>query len=112
MELSENKNTVSSLKESSNLQNLLHELEKDNHIKNEHKAKVLYYKEVLFMEILKLKILYKIITLDNEIDNLLKVMSLARIRCKEDKKFLITLKLEYKDKVSRLKLLEKKFLML
>ena len=41
MELSENKNTVSSLKESSNLQNLLHELEKDNHIKNEHKAKVL-----------------------------------------------------------------------
>ena len=64
------------------------------------------------MEILKLKILYKIITLSNEIDNLLKVMSLARIRCKEDKKFLITLKLEYKDKVSRLKLLEKKFLML
>lgn len=64
------------------------------------------------MEILKLKILYKIITLSNEIDNLLKVMSLARIRCKEDKKLLITLKLEYKDKVSRLKLLEKKFLML
>lgn len=64
------------------------------------------------MEILKLKILYKIITLNDEINNLLKVMSLARIRCKEDKKFLITLKLEYKDKVSRLKLLEKKFLML
>ena len=64
------------------------------------------------MEILKLKIWYKIITLNDEIENLLKVTSLARIRCKEDKKFLITLKLEYKDKVSRLKLLEKKFLML
>ncbi|SPZ49729.1 Uncharacterised protein [Sarcina ventriculi] len=43
MELSENKNTVSSLKESSNLQNLLHKLEKDNHIKNEHKAKVFIF---------------------------------------------------------------------
>lgn len=64
------------------------------------------------MEILKLKILYKIITLNDEINNLLKVISLARIRCKEDKSFLITLKLGYKDKVSRLKLLEKKFLML